>query len=329
LHSMFKNVSLSINDVVVTQSVELYPYRAWLEAFLGYSDTAKSTHLAIAGWETGTRTFGIPTSSASHYINELQGRLHLDLTMVPNAIAPQTKITLKLYPNNLAFFINKPDAGHEEPTFHIQKAEFHVQRAKATVHLLKAHEPSFIDTPMRYPINRIEVKTASLPTGLLDYGLDNIHTGVLPSKVYAALISNKAFNGDYQEDPFDFKPYDLSYLAFTVGGELYPANGLNGQSIKEYISLLQVLNQNGHNTDLSYTFTNFKTTPIYIVNLEPDATSGSGATFHVNPKRNGDLGVRLKFKTAPLADKPVTLILWLEYENMIEIWRGGQVKINW
>jgi hypothetical protein len=336
LHSMFKNVSLHINDVLVTQSVELYPFRAYLDAFLGYSDVAKSTHLSLAGWKKNAADLTFKPADLSSDKDtpsaqfEMLGRLHLDLTMCPKAIVPYTKITLRLYPALPEFYMKKTAAANETPKIIIDKAEFRAHRSKATYTLLDGHNKALKEGPAVYPLTRIEVKTASLPPGLIDYGIDNIHTGVLPSRVFAALIKNSAFNGDFMEDPFNFQPFNLSSIALTVGGELYPPQGYDGPTHKSYLALLQTLNQSGHNTDLNYTFEDFKAKPIYAINLNPDSTSPSGATSHVDSKRVGDLGVRLKFKSKNQSnDQALTLILWFEFENILTIDRDRIVRLGW
>ncbi|KAK7087759.1 uncharacterized protein F54H12.2-like [Littorina saxatilis] len=48
LHSLFSQVDISLNDTLVTNSENTYPYRAYLEATLNYGREAKKSHLTSA-----------------------------------------------------------------------------------------------------------------------------------------------------------------------------------------------------------------------------------------------------------------------------------------
>jgi hypothetical protein len=50
LHSLFGQCSISLNNVCVTQSTELYNYRSYLETLLTYGNDAAQTHLTNAFW---------------------------------------------------------------------------------------------------------------------------------------------------------------------------------------------------------------------------------------------------------------------------------------
>lgn len=45
LHSLFSQVDISLNDVLVTSSVNTYAYRSMIETLLNYGEDAKRTHL--------------------------------------------------------------------------------------------------------------------------------------------------------------------------------------------------------------------------------------------------------------------------------------------
>ena len=45
LHSLFREISAELNDTLTSDSNPLYPYRAYLETFLNYSEETQSTRL--------------------------------------------------------------------------------------------------------------------------------------------------------------------------------------------------------------------------------------------------------------------------------------------
>jgi hypothetical protein len=50
LHSLFSQRNISLNDVSVTQTSDLYNYRAYLEILLSYGTDASRTHLTNSYW---------------------------------------------------------------------------------------------------------------------------------------------------------------------------------------------------------------------------------------------------------------------------------------
>jgi hypothetical protein len=50
LHSLFSQCIVSLNDVSVTQTSDLYNYRAYLETLLSYGTDASKTHLTNSYW---------------------------------------------------------------------------------------------------------------------------------------------------------------------------------------------------------------------------------------------------------------------------------------
>lgn len=341
LHSFFKHVSLEINGVVVTQSVELYPYRAFLEAFLAFSPAAQSTHLKLSGYGEHEKfvqplqTLAGTATLESEVGHELIGKLHFDLTFQHKALLPNTKVVIKLYPHDPSFYLIKTDAAIATPKVVFKAAKLYTRRNKATTHLLESHGKVLMTRGKhsdyhraKYPISRIEVKTGSIGLGQQDYTIPNLNLGILPTRVFAALVTNAAFNGDATQDPLKFEPHGLSCITLYVNGDPVPQFGLNGQGIKEYIDVMQVLNQAGTRTDLEYyTYEKFKANPIYAFDLDADCTPSTSVTVHTNPKRVGDVWIKLKFATAPAV--ALTLIVWLEYENIIEIDVARNVTTSW
>ena len=50
LHSLFSQVDVSLNDRLVTPSMNTYPYRAYLENLLSYGPAATESYLSAALW---------------------------------------------------------------------------------------------------------------------------------------------------------------------------------------------------------------------------------------------------------------------------------------
>ena len=56
LHSLFNKMSVEFNGKPVTEPNHLYPYRAYLETLIKYSEETKTTRLLCEGWTKDSRT---------------------------------------------------------------------------------------------------------------------------------------------------------------------------------------------------------------------------------------------------------------------------------
>lgn len=55
-HSIFKHVSLLINNREVTVTPSLYAYRSYIENYLAFADSAKAGRLSAVGWSDDVTT---------------------------------------------------------------------------------------------------------------------------------------------------------------------------------------------------------------------------------------------------------------------------------
>jgi len=55
-----------------------------------------------------------------------------------------------------------------------------------------------------------------IPKGSTEFYWDSMFPRALPSKVVLELISQKAANGDYTENPFNFQHFNLSEVTLKV-----------------------------------------------------------------------------------------------------------------
>jgi hypothetical protein len=70
LHTLFSQCSITLNNVCVSQSTELYNYRSYLETLLTYGNDVAQTHLTNAFWylDTGDMLPHDPTAAAKKWL---------------------------------------------------------------------------------------------------------------------------------------------------------------------------------------------------------------------------------------------------------------------
>ena len=123
---------------------------------------------------------------------------------------------INIMPQKPFFYLNFAAGLSVTTTFH--DCSLFIQRSKITTPIVDAHRRALTISPAKYPLTRIEVKQVIVPTGLLDVWIDNLVYGKLPRRLFVFFIDNEAFNGHQEKDPFEFKHYDLNYIACFVDG---------------------------------------------------------------------------------------------------------------
>lgn len=333
LHSLFSQVDVKMKDVLVTSSLNTYPYKAYLETLLAFGNDAKSSHKGMEGFyldEAGgmekVKDDDDLTNEGydqrkelmgSNKTFELMGRLHADIFHQDRFILPGVDVSIKLIrsPDNFHLMIN-------EGAFKvaIQEACFITRRVKINPTLALQHA-KILQTGqfLKYPFRRGVVTTSVIAQGSISYHRDNLVSGQLPRRVVIGLVRNDAFNGTAKRNPFNFEHFDLNYLSLSTGSQNFPAQPLTpayheGLYLEAYDSLYTGLGYT--NEDRSFCINRQQYVggyTLYAVDLTADQCEGS----HVDPIRYGDLKVEIHFKRA--LQTPVNLIVYSEYDSVLKI----------
>lgn len=139
------------------------------------------------------------------------------------------------------------------------------------------------------------------------------------------LIDNDAFNGTYTTNPFNFKHNDVNFVGVYVDGNpvcykpLSP-NFEENQYIRCFNSLLIGSEKLTSNKGIYINRDEFsKGYTLYAFDLTPDLCDGS----HLNLIHQGNLRVELKFaKSLP---KTVSMLIYAEFQNVLEITKSRSV----
>ena len=139
---------------------------------------------------------------------ELEGRLHKDLVLQEKYLPNGLEFRLKLNRALPQFSI----MSDTPVVLKIDSAIFslrYVQLLPATANDLNQ---SIARSPAKFPIRRAEVKTFTIGTGLRSKIEDHLFQGQLLNRVFIGMVSNEAFNGSFDTNPFNFTHFDLSKL---------------------------------------------------------------------------------------------------------------------
>lgn len=331
LHSMIKQVEISINNKSINNLPQNYSYRAFIEALLGFSKNARKSHLESAYW---SETFKTSLSSSSDLkksiVYNMMGKLHTDLGFQGRFLIGGCDLKIELTLNSPKFFLKLRNG--LSATFSLSDVVLHVKKAKVSQNIVEAHQKAMKISPAKYPITRCEVKSVVLPKGVNDVVIDNFVHGQLPRRMFVFLVDNDNFSGSYSKDSFFFNVHDLNYICAFVDGVSFPSQPYqpdfeNNIYMREYLGLFDALNQNNTDPLCNLEKNTYKgTKQIFGFNFSPDLSDGFGLEGHSSLLKKGALRIQLKFKTA----LPVTVnvLAYCEFDNIIEINHEGVVTTN-
>ena len=183
-HSMFSGIDLYINNKLITNNSDAYPYRAYLENLFSYgSDVKDKLHLDLVMQE-------------KYLPNGLEFKLRL------NRLSPQFCLMTDDYPAKIK----------------IDTAILRVRNVQVLPAISNELKQTIAHHNAKFPIRRDEVKTFTISSGTRFKIEDHLLTGQLPKRVFIGLVTNKAFNETLDTNPFFFQHFNLSKMDVTCDG---------------------------------------------------------------------------------------------------------------
>ena len=261
LHAFWRQVDLYIGDKLVSSRVSTnYAIKAFIDIITNYEEDVKesqlqallfhkdtSGHMDIndpsqAGTNLGLKQRFAYTKKGNEV--EMEGTLLTDLSMQDKLILNNTKISFVLHPTEDAFRLMSPLTD----TYATQLVSLQMKFCKVKVEeaIRNAHEAALNNSPALYHISQSLVHVGTALKGATELIIENPHASVVPSLSRIALVSNAAYRGDFQRNPFNFHHYGLKEIKFTVdgdliGGEPLKLNFKTGKYIEAYNAMFSAL----------------------------------------------------------------------------------------
>ncbi|XP_054290310.1 uncharacterized protein F54H12.2-like [Macrosteles quadrilineatus] len=342
LHSMFSQVDLYVNQKMVSPQNNTYAYRSYIETLLNYDESAKDSHLSCALWyddksgemddceskNTGLENRRYFTKSSN--VVDMVGHLHVDLFNQEKFLLNGVELRLRLVRSRDSFCLMSKT---EKYKVKIVEANLLIRKNKINPTVLLAHSKTLESGTAKYPITRVEVKAMTIPSGIQGKTLDNVFLGQLPKRIIVGLVSNKAFNGDFKSNPFNFQSYKVNFFSLYVDGVQIPSKPLQPEysenkelSVMAYHTLfsgtgIHFLNMGNSITRSDYSQGNC----LMAFDLTPDLSAN--ATTHWNLIRHGSLRIELGFSEA--LTETINCIVYAEFDNIIEIDKNRNVTVDY
>ncbi|KAJ8018759.1 hypothetical protein HOLleu_43082 [Holothuria leucospilota] len=320
-----------------------------METLLSYGPDAKHSHLTSALFykDTAGRMDRPDPTAAGDAVNhglhkryaltkgsktvDMLGPVHSDIFFQDKYLLNGVDMKLKLIRSKDTFCLMSDDVDVEYKVV-VKEASLFVRKVKLNPGVTLAHARALEKATAKYPIRRVVTKVFSVPTGNMSFVQDHIFLGQLPKRLIVGCVRNTAFNGSYQQNPFNFDHFGTNFLAVYMDGEQIPYKPLkptftadgSGNYIRAYHTLFSgtnKMNQDEGNAISRKDYPGGYT--LYAFDLTPDLSSGG----HYNLVKQGNLRMEMQFQQ-PLPTT-VNVIVYAEMDNVIEIDRARNVVFDY
>lgn len=340
LHSLFSQVDMYLNDTLITNSNSLYPYRAYIESTLSYSDEAKKGQLTAAMYYADTPGYldsildtenaGLKkrkAMTAASRTVDMYGRLHTDMMSQNRFLLNGVDVKIRLTPSKHTF--NQMSDGTKTTVSVITHASLFVRKVKLNPAVVVAHAKALEKTTAKYPLNRVVTKSFSVGKGLMHCVQDNLFQSQLPKRLVIGLVHSEGFLGHYTRNPFLFGTFGLNYIGLSVDGQQIPNKPLmpdfaNKQYVRSYFHQCLGLGQQHQNDGPSISYDQFGADyTLFVYDLSGNLSDGN----QVELIRTGSLRLELKFAKA--LTHPIHIVVYGELDSLVEIDKSRSVLMDY
>lgn len=339
MHSLFSNVQVLLNNKTITSQGVNYGYRAYLENLLNYGKDAKSSHLTSSLFykDTAGNMGGVATNTG--YLSrrtfarrgefDMESIIHSDIFNSNRYLVNGVQLQLKFYRASPEFAIMVDDKNENKYKIQITDATLLVRKVKVSDALLIAHATTMLHHSIKYPIVRCEVKNLNIPQGLYSYVFDNVVLGQIPQRVCIGFVSSASYNGSLKTNPYNFQHFGHNYLGISTDSSVHveplTPNYTKKLYIQSYNTLFTGTGINWGDSGNDITREDFiDGYNINIFDLTPDQSSND---THYSQSSTGSLRIEVHFEAA--LTEPITAIVFLEYNNIVELDKHRTVSIDY
>jgi len=340
LHSLFQDVTITLNDTVIQGGDQLYSYKAFMNSLLLFDKGTKNTQLSAAGWYpdepekfnvadlTGNK--GFQSRNALNDGFELIGPLHLDIMTQPRYLIPGVDVKVRLTRQKNSFTLMCSNKNGNVARVVLTSAVLYVRRVKVLSSVLDGHESGLLKYNALYPVQSTRAQTFTIATGSQSINKENLFQGRMPKIVVVGMVGNSAYNGNFKQNPFEFGQHGISYCGLFRDGECIPerepyAIDKEGQLMRPYMSMIQGLEMFNKNANNGIKYNEFQNgSTLFVFNLCADLTAGSGCQ---QAYRSGNLRLELRFRT-PLA-ATISVIVYGIFDGKMEITKNKNILLDY
>ena len=338
LGSLFKQAEISFNNKAVENTNNLMHYRDYIYKTLGYSAQEKNSQLAgnlyVKDTQEKANSFDLTAGNNDGWKArrlrivgkksiQLQGKLSCDVFNLNHLMVSSVSLQIKLTKSDPKFYMLGDDETSEF-YFNFTEVFLRIKRNVVSPSVREALALMSESASFKYPVNRVVLKPFVIPHASTKFIITKICEGILPKRVIICFLKTSAFDGAFNENPYEFKNMGLLTLLLKVNSKSLPiTDGLtldyaNNNYLDGYRSLSKL------NKDLDITLEEYKSMYcFYAFDLNPD----SGSCNHYSSLKDGQIDMEVSFSAA--MNTSHTALAILEYMNVIEINKTRQSSYDY
>lgn len=351
LHSLIRQLTILLNNQIISQSNNTYGYQAYIEKVLNYGVDAVGTHVEVAVFfkdngkmDGGVSEGGSENASTEQKANlgmvkrqtlfaesarvEMMGKIHGDMLNQP-------KLLLNNVDLRVVLTLEKPDfymmADKDDDTCHIviEDASMFMNHVTINPQILIAHETMLQKHRAIYPYQRVEVKSYTVPSSTT-ISLDNVVIGQLPNLLVFGMVDNDAFTGKRSKNGFNFKHNDIEQFNLIINGVQHPNTPIQF----DYTNPKHPISTRGYNTLFKGTGIHFSDkghqvtkeffdNGCFLLAFDLSADVSNNGASCMNLLNQGTVRIEVRF-AKPLPTS-ITCLVYTSYDASIEIDKNRNV----
>lgn len=330
--ALFSQVECYIdNTQIIDLSSPTYPWKAYIECMLSFSDDVKQSHLQSALFYEDTaghfETLG-DGNNAYTKRRELftEGKevffstpLFIDLFQTTKLFPPGFSMKLRLLRSKPSFGLLYETADNVTFESTLKSLRLYMRKVTVTNNILHKHQKLFDNRNKVFlPHPMTKIRQFTIPAQLTSHTITNIVNGPQPTTVIVMFIDSEGFSGSNTKSPFLFHHFNINYLSLKVDGIPHPTTPFQpdwdkNKFVREYRHMIDSCGISHENISNGLTLDKFKKGSFFtIFDLTPDQCN----SFHnhasiLQSTVNIDLDVG--FKEA--LTNPITALIYTSREG--------------
>ena len=264
LHTLFKEATLTLNNVKVEDTNDTYMQKSVIENVLNFGNDTKTVFLESIGYDKDdTKRKEWMKKSASR---TFCGPLHLDFFDQPKYLLPGINVNLKLT-RNVGSVVYKyakgTDAVEINPQPYIIESKLLVRRVRVDQSVMIGHRLGLNNQNAVYPFQKTKIVHFTIPKDSHGEYKDNLFSDErLPKFVMIAFQTSKQASGDYGSFCSQFANNGVKSITLMRNvdfREAYSMNFTKNDYTEAYVkSIIRNMGLLNHDSNNGITMTDFK-----------------------------------------------------------------------
>ena len=251
--SMISQVNCKINDQEINDpATKTYAYRSFIETLLNYTKTYKDTILRTSGWVEDEALKGKDKFSCKPKIGsadnanfnqacldrrdgisgggwrEFDLLLHHDVVTSIRNLPPGFRMEFTFNRTSDDFLFIQPKTNKDKYTLELRRVHIKMERREVVDRVLKSYMSQAGSKISRLPLTRNFVRTYPVVKGQTDLSCYNIiNTDVFPETLLIGFVTQTAYDGTPNTNPFYFEWIPLQQASLLVNSVHEPQTPLN------------------------------------------------------------------------------------------------------